>query len=254
MTNGHQLPRYSLLILVCWLGFIPIAHAQLEKIENYYHRQQKEAKHGLQSIQFIQQDMELVENYSGLSQIILLRHGEPALDQKGWRSRKQAIKFIQDYDSVEVYPPECASVMLQDQELRIIYTSNINRSISTANQLFGQSEIQHADSLFREFERKIFSFPNIKLPISWWLNISRVLWFMGLNKKGIESFSEAKSRAMIAVQSLEKDASANGKTLLVSHGLLNHFLVKYLRKNGWTEVFDGGKGYLSQKMLVKYVP
>ena len=74
---------------------------------------------------------------------------------------------------------------------------------------------------------------------------------MGFNKRDIESFREAKKRARIAAVKLEENATKNGKTLLVSHGLLNHYLVKYLKKNGWTEVFDGGRGYLSQKVLVK---
>ena len=75
---------------------------------------------------------------------------------------------------------------------------------------------------------------------------------LGFNKKGIESFKAAKLRAKNAASFLAKDATKNGKTLLVSHGLLNHYLVKYLKKRGWKEVYSGGKGYLSQRLLVKY--
>jgi broad specificity phosphatase PhoE len=81
---------------------------------------------------------------------------------------------------------------------------------------------------------------------------SGVFWFMGLNGKDIESFKEAKKRVQKAAGMLEKNTLSNGKTVLVSHGLLNHYLVKYLKKKGWTKVYDGGKGYLSQKLLVKY--
>ena len=119
-----------------------------------------------------------------------------------------------------------------------------------AAQLFGEEFDKRPEAIFREFERKVFSFPNIKLPLNWWLIGSRAFWVLGLNKKGIETFSEAKKRAKQAVALLESDARENGKTLLISHGLLNHYLVKYLEQNGWTEVFDGGKGYLSQKVLV----
>jgi hypothetical protein len=45
----------------------------------------------------------------------------------------------------------------------------------------------------------------------------------------------------------------NKKTLLVSHGLLNRYLAKDFKKKGWTEVYNGGHGYLSQKMFVKYM-
>ncbi len=226
--------------------------AQLEAVENFYSRQEGQAKNNPVTIEFVQEESGLVENYSSLRQIVLLRHGEPALDKKGWRKRKEAMNFIIAYDSVEVYQPAYVPVKLIEKDVEVIYTSTLNRSISTAAQVFQRPEDQQAKGLFREFERKIFLFPNIKLPLKWWLTGSRLFWFMGLNKKDIESFSMAKKRAKQAVLFLENDASRNGKTLLVSHGLLNHYLAKYLQKNGWTEVYDGGKGYLSQKMFMKH--
>ena len=162
------------------------------------------------------------------------------------------MRFVKQYDSVGVYPPQHLPLKLRSGEIDTIFTSTLNRSISTAQQLFPEYENRIPKSIFREFERKVFSFFNIKLPLKWWTTGSRFFWVIGFNKKGIESFSEAKQRAKKATNLLEDHASQNGKTLLVSHGLLNHYLVKYLKKNGWTEVFDGGKGYLSQKLLVKY--
>ncbi|MEM0941209.1 MAG: histidine phosphatase family protein [Bacteroidota bacterium] len=241
-----------IFFLILWLGFTYQISAQLEKVVEHYEILEKKSKLSPQSIKFVNNEVDLVEDYSKLSQIILLRHGEPALYKKGWRKRKEAKKFIREYDSVGVYPPEYTPLELRYKELQVLYTSSLNRSISTSQQLFKQQNKQIADAQFREFERKIFSFFNMKLPLKWWLTGSRVLWFMGLNKKGIESFSEAKARAKKAASFLEKDAAKNGKTLLVSHGLLNHYLVKYLKKTGWTEVYDGGRGYLAQKMLVRY--
>ncbi|MEL6558143.1 MAG: histidine phosphatase family protein [Bacteroidota bacterium] len=228
------------------------ATAQLEKVESFYSAMQKLAKEEGQTLRFVNADDGLVEDFSQLSQIILLRHGEPALNKKGWRKRKEAMQFVKDYDSVGIYKPAFVPIVLSKNELSVIHTSSINRSIATANKVLGLQDIQKPQPLFREFERKIFSFFNIKLPLKWWLTGSRVFWFMGMNKRGIESFGEAKKRAQKAALFLEEDAMQNGKTLLVSHGLLNHYLVKYLKKNGWEEVYDGGKGYLSQKMLVKY--
>ncbi len=243
----------SKLILIIFLNSTwHSANAQLEDLTAHYKKLEEQSKKELVTVHFINEEMELLEDFVKLKQIILLRHGEPALNKKGWRKRKEAISFINVYDSVGVYPPEYSPVNLRPGEIDIIYTSSINRSISTAEQLFQRPEDQKAKVIFREFERKIFAFPNIKLPLKWWLTGSRIFWFMGLNKKGIESFSEAKSRAKKAATILEESNKNNGKTLLVSHGLLNHYLVKYLAKNGWKEVFDGGKGYFSQKLLIKY--
>ncbi len=240
------------LFFIFFNGACHSASAQFESLEAHYKKLKKQSEEKPVAIQFVQEEMGLLEDYDNLNQIILLRHGEPALNKKGWRKRKEAVSFIIEYDSVGVYPPGYIPIKIRSNEIEVIFTSTLNRSISTAEQLFQRPEDQRADAIFREFERKIFSFPNIKLPLNWWLTGSRVFWFMGLNKKGIESFSEAKLRAKGAVAFLEKNTYENGKTLLVSHGLLNHYLAKYLMKNGWTEVFDGGKGYLSQKILVKY--
>lgn len=250
MNSASRTPKLSLLFsLALSLSFS--VQAQFERVMDHYNELEKRVNKENVTVQFVQEEMELVEDYSKLNQIILLRHGEPALDKKGWRKRKEAQKYMRDYDSVGVYPPSYVPLQLADGEIEIINTSTLFRSISTANQLFQRPEDQQPDSIFREFERKTFSFFNVKLPLKWWTTGSRVFWIMGLNKKGIESFSEAKQRAKAAAIVLENQTSENGKTLLVSHGLLNHYLVKYLKKNGWTEVFDGGKGYLSQKILVR---
>ena len=243
--------KVVLLFFLIFSGAWHCTIAQFEELESHYKKLEKKSKEEPVTIQFVHEEMSLVEDFSKLNQIILLRHGEPALNKKGWRKRKEAMRFVVQYDSVGVYPPGYTPVSLDTNDINTIFTSTLNRSISTAEQLFDKSENHRADAIFREFERKVFSFPNIKLPLNWWLVGSRAFWFMGLNKKGIESFSEAKLRAREAAAFLETKAEEDGKTVLVSHGLLNHYLVKYLKKNGWTEVFDGGKGYLSQKVLVK---
>lgn len=232
-------------------GIIFFSYGQPEEIVSYYKELEKEAKNGPVTIQFLQEEFTSSKGPSNIDQIILVRHGEPALHKKGWRTRKEAMTFIKQYDSVGVYAPKHHPVMLAAGDVEIIFTSTLQRSVSTAEQLFQGSENQKAEAVFREFERKVFWFPNVKLPLSWWMTGSRLLWLMGINKRGIESFADAKQRAKEAVMLLEEETTENGKVLLVSHGLLNHYLAKYLKKNGWNSVLDGGKGYLSQKMFVR---
>lgn len=229
-------------------------YGQLEKVEAYYKQLKKESKPEPVTLRFVQANNNLVEDYAQLSQIILIRHGEPALEKRGWKERGEAMQYIKDYDSVGVYPPSFIPLEIQPGELTVIHTSNVNRAVSTAEQVFEQKELFRPDTMFREFERKIFSFLNIRVPIKFWLAGSRVLWFMGVNDRGIESSAEARNRAQQAAAFLEQDALQHGKSLLVSHGLLNRYLEKYLNQRGWKTVYDGGNGYLSQKMLVRYGP
>lgn len=245
---------YGLHVLLFYFMATLSIQGQPNKVKNYFKQLQKDNQYQPITLSFVNEADGLVEDYSKLSQIILLRHGEPKLDHKGWKSRNEAVQYVLAYDSVGIYSPAFIPAVLQNHGVNHIYTSNINRSISTAGLVFDREDLQRPDPLFREFERKVFAFPNIKLPTKWWLVGSRVLWFMGLNKQGIERFSAARERAKRGAGFLEQDALEHGKTLLVSHGLLNHYLTKYLKRLGWKQVYDGGNGYLSQKMFVKYIP
>lgn len=224
--------------------------SQLEKVEAHYEQLEKQDEPV--TLSFIQEDSNLVADFSRLSQIILIRHGEPAMKHKGWKKRSEAKQYIKTYDSVGVFSPSFIPLKLQPNELSVIHTSSMQRSVSTAEQVFELDELMKPDPIFREFERKIFLFPNIKLPHGFWMSGSRGLWFLGINDKNVESRNEAIFRAKIAANFLNDDALQNGKTLLVSHGLLNRYLEKYLKKLGWKSVYNGGNGYLSQRMLVKY--
>jgi broad specificity phosphatase PhoE len=232
------------------MSFFGISYGQLDKITAKYEVLKNRAEGEILSIPFIHEEDSLVADFSSLSQIILVRHGEPALKKDGWRTRREAMKFIRDYDSASVYEPAVRPVELRSDDISYMYTSELPRSISTAQFLFAGRKKKSMEE-FNEFQRKILSFYDVKMPLNFWLNTSRVLWLLGLNNRGVETYKEAKQRAKKAAQVLQDDASKNGKTLLISHGFLNHFLVKYLRKQGWAEVYNGGKGYLSQRMLVK---
>lgn len=244
--------KFRLLSVLMYTSAISMAYGQLEQVKAFYNAIEKQAKKQPVTLQFLEEDTKLVQDPNRLAQIVLIRHGEPALDKRGWRKRTDAMQYIVDYDSVGVYPPSFIPLTLSDGEVDVIYTSSINRAVSTAKQLFHRDELLIPDSLFREFERKIFSAPNIKLPLWWWTTGSRIFWYMGLNRKGIERKSDAKKRAQEVAAFLEQDALNKGKTVLVSHGLLNRYVEKYLKRLGWQTVYNGGNGYLSQRMLVKY--
>jgi len=225
--------------------------SQTERIVEFYDAVEKAAGEEGFQLTFVQPEMNLVDDYENLQQIILIRHGEPALKKHGWLKRKEAQAFVRAYDSVGIYTPEKKPVLLYSNELDTIFTSSIPRAKNTAELIFGADIAFQPYPLFREFERKIFAFPNLRLPLKYWLVKSRILWFFGTNKKGIESFSKAKKRAKQGVELLEQKAARDGKVVLVSHGLLNRFLVKYLKKNGWQVARDGGSGYLASWLLVR---
>lgn len=186
----------------------------------------------------------------GVNRVVLIRHGQPNIDKKGWRNRKEAMKYVSDYDSVGIIPPDFTPVCLKAGQSVTVYHSTLPRAAHTAKLLFEDTPMV-ADPRFREFERKVMKFINVKLPLGFWVGTSRILWFAGVNKRNIESFKTAKRRAKGNAVFLASKATENGEVILVAHGLHNKFVMKYLRKTGWVKVRKGGSGYLAINILAK---
>jgi len=190
-------------------------------------------------------------NTSNISQIIIIRHGEPAMNKKGWKNRDEAIQYTKMYDSVGVYDFDKEPICLRIHEIDTLFTSKLPRAIDTAEKTFNDEIAMKQMELFNEFERKIIKFPNIKLPRKFWSATSRILWTMGLNNKGIESFSQAKDRARNAALFLDNHANIHGKTVLFAHGFLNKYISKYLKKSGYKVLNLDGQKYLGAYYFYK---
>jgi broad specificity phosphatase PhoE len=230
-----------LLLFIFLLNITGISQEfSLPGLKKFYKNQDKENPLDLYS-----------DSLSEIQQIILIRHGEPDLNKKGWRKRDEAIQFMQDYDSAIVKPFSKVPVNPENIPIDTIFHSTLPRAENTAQRAFGDTKILVGNAAFVEFERKVIKWPNMKMPIKFWTTASRALWMMGLNDKNIESFRRAKKRAIKNTKNLTLKAERDGMIILVAHGLHNQYLKKYLRKSGWTVVQNTGNDYLSVKILAK---
>lgn len=182
-------------------------------------------------------------------QIILIRHGQPNLNKKGWRGRNQAVQYASAYDTVGVVPFDKTLHCLENIKTDKVYYSSLPRAKHTARLLFEENFTFIEDARFREFERKVMKFINVKMPLGFWLGTSRILWLMGLNDKGIETSQQAKIRASENALFLAEQAKKDGQVILVAHGLHNRYVMKYLRQQGWELVRKGGSKYLAVNVL-----
>jgi len=138
--------------------------------------------------------LSLFEN-ENLNQILFIRHGEPNLNKKGWRNRKQAIQYTIDYDASGIIPFERHPLETGVLENDTVFYSPLARARHTAQLLFqDRGFVLEGDSVFREFERKIIPFLNLKLPLKFYLSTTKIVWFIGLNDKCIETVRCAKKR------------------------------------------------------------
>lgn len=186
-----------------------------------------------------------------ISQIIIIRHGEPAMDKKGWKTREEAIRYTEMYDSVGVYDFDKKPICLRVHDVDTVFTSKLPRAIDTAEKTFADEIELQQMALFNEFERKIIKFPDIYLPRSFWSGTSRLLWTVGFNDKGIESFKEAKDRSKAAAHFLNNYATVHGKSVLFAHGFLNRYIKKYLKQEGYKVIDMDGDKYLGAYYFYK---
>lgn len=187
-----------------------------------------------------------------LCRVFLIRHARPLVSKQGFFNASAAQHFVTDYDAAQVEEFVLKHEAIPYKDIDQVFCSTLPRSQLTAKAIFGEQVVLRVEHQFREFERRIFSLPYVRLPITLWLVAARLLWFLGFNSKGIETYREAKLRARQCAEILAADASKTGTTVLVAHGLLNRFIRMELKQMGWQPEIDGGNSYLSVHLLAKH--
>lgn len=173
-------------------------------------------------------------------EIILLRHGKPSVDLKGFLNAREFKQLIKDYaqSGIQNHPPLDLKDLFNSH---YAVCSHLERSLQSAKHL-GISEIHYTDELFAETDIPHFDKFIIKLPIISWVITLRLMWLFGFSKNG-ESFKEAKNRAKQASNKLIELAQKNEKVILVGHGLMNRLIAKQLRLNNWQGPKSPGRCY-----------
>ena len=168
--------------------------------------------------------------------VVLVRHGRPAIPMsrtcyRGFRH------FINAYDRAGLDPESAppAELLALVQGLRAVFTSGAPRANDSARSLLPGADII-ADPLFAEAPLAGPRIPLVKLRVTIWAVISRVMWHAGYHPQ-IENYWRARSRAARAADFLLAGAEANaGMAVLVAHGYFNAMIGRALRKRGFVRV------------------
>ncbi|WP_224997507.1 histidine phosphatase family protein [Cesiribacter sp. SM1] len=205
-----------------------------------------------QELHFVEPNKNLLPENAQVRQIALIRHGEPDLTKTGQFTYEEAKSFIRNYDSVGIIIPDRPFFKLNEAEEVALFTSTIPRAQATAKYLFGAEREIVITEDFREFERIIGKRRvKMRLPLKYWTTTARIKWMLGLDREGIESFSEAKERARKGAMLLDESSEEIPKVVLVAHGFLNRYIRKNLEELGWRVVRDGGDNYFATTILAK---
>lgn len=202
-------------------------------------------------IGFINSDSILRETGINIIQIMIIRHQKVDLPQQRNYTYREACNYIDAYDTAGILPITFSVMNIRDDEIDSVYCSTLPRSQETAVALTYGNIPLSPNNRFNEFKKYPPPLPLVRFPLWSWRMFSTVEWALGLSTNIPETYREGRNRAKSAARFLDAQAIQNGKVLLVAHGFLNHYLEKYLRKNGWTKIIDGGHRNLGVTLMVK---
>jgi broad specificity phosphatase PhoE len=172
---------------------------------------------------------------SAPARIILIRHGKPHIDVAPTHSHHGFRDYIDDYEAAGLDPAEAPPAELQDLvgELASIYTSDRKRSHESARALAPNAELI-ADPLFVEAPLASPRIPLLRMKVTKWAVVSRVLWYAGFSPR-IETYFRARRRARQAADILTARARADGTAVLVAHGYFNYLIGIALKRRGFKQ-------------------
>jgi broad specificity phosphatase PhoE len=172
---------------------------------------------------------------SAPARIILIRHGKPHIDVAPTHSHRGFRDYIDEYEAAGLDPADAPPEELQDLvgELSSIYTSDRKRSHESAKALAPNAELI-ADPLFVEAPLASPRIPLLKMRVTKWAVVSRVLWYAGFHPR-IENYRRARHRAVEAADILVSRARADGTAALVAHGYFNYLIGVQLRRRGFRQ-------------------
>ena len=189
--------------------------------------------------------------------ILLIRHCTPNINYGRCHfadavERINAYNFTQDICLNEITSLKSKiDTILGDDNFDIL-TSSSPRALKTAQFLFHKKaeQIIVSDD-FVEFDLRILPVPALKAKLNTWILISRIMWVLGLlktDKSFLQERLRAKNCAHLLIKRVQRKSIA-----LVSHGLLNYFIEKNLKKSGYkrTEKIEFGCFSITKLQLNK---
>ncbi|WP_312820851.1 histidine phosphatase family protein [Brevundimonas sp.] len=184
-----------------------------------------------------------------LGDIVLARHGKPALSRKCWLTAQQYRDWWGRYDAGgllegQAVPP---GIMQTAREAGTIYASTLRRAQETAAAV-SQGQPVHTHAVFVEAPLPPPHWPDwFKMPPRLWGVVARLWWHVFNHHDGQESRLEAEARAGRAADMLIERALAGQDVLVLAHGYFNHMIGQQLKARGWKLVDDQGFKYWCQR-------
>ena len=156
---------------------------------------------------------------------IIIRHGKVDFQWRKWSTSEQFNKDCKMYDEAPIFSSLSDVPQIDYQN---IYTSSLQRSRETANQLFGEKDFI-STKLLDEVPLCASVVSNKKLPLIFWNVSGRLQWFLNIHSQK-ECRKETIYRAERFIEIITKK---NSDCIIVTHGFFMHTLLSQMKKQGF---------------------
>jgi len=165
--------------------------------------------------------------------ILLIRHGRPDLPVSPRTCHAGFRDYIDAYESAGLDPRNAPPEELQDlvRELEVVFSSGKKRADESARILAPNAEFI-VDPLFVEAPLASPRIPLLRMRVTKWAVVSRVLWHTGFHPD-IENYRKVKRRATQAADLLIERSRIENAVALVAHGYFNFLIGRELRRRGF---------------------
>jgi len=165
--------------------------------------------------------------------IVLSRHGKPDWDYRTPIPGRAFAEWRRGEDDAPLDPVSRPGSALEQmvRTASCVITSPLRRSLESAR-LLAPASVPFTDALFREADLPCGFRSAARLRPDVWAVLARSAWFCGWSD-GMESFAAARKRASQAAQLLLTRAAAHDAIAVVGHGMMNVFIARELRAQGW---------------------
>jgi len=180
--------------------------------------------------------------------IIIVRHGKPALSRKVRLTWQGYRDWWQQYDAGGLASEQKMPQKLVDYATQadLVISSPLRRAVETAQRLRGGRLPDMTDPDLIEAALPSPHLGPIKFRPKTWGTFSRIIWYVGW-ADGLETHSEARSRANRMSDKLAEHAKGEKLVLVTAHGWYNRMLKGSLIKRGWKCVRQNGDLHWSHR-------
>lgn len=157
--------------------------------------------------------------------ILIMRHAKVNMKwERKYNSSAYDLACLK-YDTSGIIP---ITDRISDENINVIYVSELSRSAETAKQLFKKAEL-YRTALLNEVPIKSFADTKKEYPLWVWNILGRMQWIF-YNKRQPETKKQTAERAEKAIRMVEEKGQ---DCWIITHGFFMRTLIRELRLQGY---------------------